>query len=123
MRVKVLNKLALQEAFEDEIEDQVINNYIRFMKDFFSQRELIPDKNYVEIRYEDLVKNPLKQLRNIYDILGLENYENAETYFKKYIESKRDYKTNVYNIDKKIIEKVKNQWDFTIKMWNYKPPT
>ena len=41
---------------------------------------------------------------------------------KKYLDSKKDYKTNVYKIDKKIIDKVKKHWSFTIKMWGYKPP-
>lgn len=122
MRTKVLDKLALQDAYEDEIEDQVINNYIRFMNSFFKQKSRIPNKNFVEISYEDLVAEPLKQVQIIYDKLDLTDFDKAKPYLEKYLESKKDYKTNVYSIDKKIIDKVKKNWGFTIDMWNYKPP-
>ena len=122
MRTKVLDKLALQNAYEDEIEDQVINNYIRFMNSFFKQKNLITKKNYVEISYEELVAEPLKQVKKIYDNLDLKDFEIAKPYLEKYLDSKKDYKTNVYSIDKKIIDKVKNKWSFTIDLWNYKPP-
>ena len=122
MRTKVLDKLALQDAYEDEIEDQVINNYIRFMNSFFKQKGRIPNKNFVEISYEDLVAEPLKQVQIIYGKLDLTDFDKAKPYLEKYLESKKDYKTNVYSIDKKIIDKVKKNWDFTIDLWNYKPP-
>ena len=122
MRTKVLDKLALQDAYEDEIEDQVINNYIRFMNSFFKQKGRIPNKNFVEISYENLVAEPLKQVQIIYDKLDLTDFDKAKPYLEKYLESKKDYKTNVYSIDKKIIDKVKINWGFTIDMWNYKPP-
>lgn len=122
MRTKVLDKLALQNAYEDEIEDQVINNYIRLMKSFFKQKNMIPIKNFVEISYEDLVANPLRQVQFIYDKLGLDDFEKAKPYFEKYLDSKKNYKTNVYNIDKEIIDKVKDKWSFTIDKWNYEPP-
>jgi hypothetical protein len=41
---------------------------------------------------------------------------------KKYLDKKKDYKTNVYKIDKAIIQRVAEQWNFTIKKWNYSPP-
>jgi hypothetical protein len=122
MRTKVLDKLALQDAYEEDIENQVINNYIRFMNSFFKQKEKIPSNNYVEIKYEDLVAEPLKQVKMIYDKLGLPDFIKAKPYLEKYLESKKDYKTNVYSIDKNIIEKVKKNWNFTIDMWKYKPP-
>jgi hypothetical protein len=122
MRTKVLDKLALQDAYEDDIENQVINNYIRLMNSFFKQKDKIPNKNYIEIRYEDLVSEPLKQVKMIYEKLSLPGFIKAKPYLEKYLESKKDYKTNVYSIDKNIINKVKKNWNFTIEMWNYKPP-
>ena len=86
-------------------------------------KEIIPNENYFEISYEDLVAEPLKQVQKIYDKLGLPDFNKAKSFFEEYLESKKDYKTNVYSIDKNIIDKVKDNWDFTIKMWKYKPPS
>ena len=122
MRRKVLDKLALQNAYEEEIEEQVINNYKRLMKSLFEQKKKIPSHNLIEISYEDLVKDPLKQVKNIYEKLNINGFEKAKPEFEVYLNSKKDYKTNVYKIDKKIIDNVKKNWDFTIKLWDYKPP-
>ena len=122
MRTKVLDKLSLQNAYEEEIEDQVINNYKRLMKSLFEQKDHIPDGNLIEISYEDLVADPLNQVKEVYSKLDLKGFDKAKPELEKYLNSKKDYKTNVYSIDKKIIDNVKKHWDFTIKLWDYKPP-
>lgn len=122
MRNRVLNKLALQNASKEEIEKQVIENYKRLMKSYFKQKALIPKGNLIEIRYEDLVKDPITQVRQIYSKLQLLGFENALPGMLKYLEKQKDYKTNVYTIDKKIIQHVNSNWSFTIDRWRYTPP-
>ena len=122
MRNKVLDKLALQDGSKEEIENQVIENYKRLMNSYFEQKKLIPPKNLIEISYEDLVKDPIKQVKNIYSKLKLPGFNKGLPGMMKYLDSKKDYKTNVYKVDKKIIDHVKKNWDFTIKLWDYKPP-
>lgn len=122
MRNNVLDKLALQDASKEEIEKQVIENYKRLMKSYFEQEKLIPKGKIVEVRYEDLVSDPIAHVRNIYSKLNLPGFNDALPEMKKYLERQKDYKTNVYTIDKKIIERVKNNWNFTIERWDYKPP-
>jgi hypothetical protein len=122
MRNNVLDKLALQEGNKEEIEKQVIKNYKRLMKSYFEQVKLIPKDRLVDIRYEDLVKNPMKEVKKIYTKLKIPGLEKAIPGMKKYLDSKKDYKVNVYKIDKKILQRVKDNWSFTLDLWNYKPP-
>jgi len=122
MRNKVLDKLALQDGDSKIIEKQVIQNYKRLMKEYFKQRELIPEKNLIEIQYEELVKHPLKLVHDIYDTLELPHLDEALPGMKDYLEAKKNYKTNVYKIDDRIIQKVKKHWGFTIDLWGYSPP-
>jgi hypothetical protein len=122
MRNRVLDKLALQNASKEEIEKQVINNYIRVMKSFFKQKKLIPEDKFVEVKYEDLVSNPMKQVKKIYKKLNLSGLKNAKPEMLKYLEKQKDYKTNVYTIDKKIIKHIYDKWKFTIDLWNYRSP-
>jgi hypothetical protein len=122
MRNNVLEKLALQDGNKKELEKQSIENYKRLMNAYFEQKKLILSNNFVEISYEDLVKDPLKQVRKIYTKLKLPGINKALPDMKKYLESKKDYKVNVYKIDEKIINRVSEEWKFTIKRWGYKPP-
>ena len=77
MRNNVLDKLALQNASKEKIEKEVIENYKRLMKSFFEQKSLIPKDNLIEIRYEDLVKDPIKNVREIYSKLRIPDFEEA----------------------------------------------
>ena len=122
MRSRVLDKLALQNASKEEIEKQIIENYKRLMKSYFEQEKKIPKNKLVDIRYEDLVSDPIKQVKMIYSKLKLPGFNDALPEMQKYLERQKDYKTNVYAIDEKILQRVKNNWNFTIDRWGYKPP-
>ena len=122
MRNNVLDKLGLQNASKEEIQREVIENYKRLMKSFFEQKSLIPKNNLIEIRYEELVKDPISNVKQIYSKLRLPGFETALPEMSKYLEKQKHYKTNVYNIDKEIIEHIYNNWSFTIDLWKYTPP-
>ncbi len=122
MRNRVLNKLALQNGSEDEIEKQVVNNYIRVMNSFFEQKKHIPKDKFVEVKYEDLVSDPIKQVNKIYIKLNMPGLKNALPEILKYLERQKDYKTNVYSINEKIIKHIYDNWKFTINRWGYSPP-
>jgi hypothetical protein len=122
MRHNVLDKLALQNASEDEIEQQVLQNYIRLMNSYFEQKETIKKGNFVEIKYEDLIADPVKQVKQIYSTLKLPGFKDALPEMQKYLEKQSEYKTNVYAIDDEIVNHVKENWKFTIDRWRYTPP-
>jgi hypothetical protein len=122
MRMRVLDKLALQTGSEEEIETQVIQNYIRLMNSFFEQKEHIQNDRVVEIKYEDLISDPMEQVRHIYTVLKLPGFEGAKPEMMKYLQQHSEYKTNVYTIDEKIIQHVNENWKFTIDHWGYTPP-
>ena len=122
MRTRVLDKLALQKSSPEELDTQIINNYNRVMKTFFEQKDLIPKNQLVEIRYEDLVAEPEKQVKKIYSTLNLPGLDNALPEMHKYLIKQENYKVNVYQIDEKIIQHVQKNWEFTISKWGYKPP-
>ncbi|MCX6662604.1 MAG: sulfotransferase [Euryarchaeota archaeon] len=122
MRMKVLDKLALQDASQEEIEKQVVSNYIRLMNSFFEQKELIPKDRFVEVKYEDLIADPMKHIHQIYETLKIPGFETATPHMMKYLERQSEYKTNVYSIDERIVQHVEKNWKFTIDRWRYTPP-
>jgi hypothetical protein len=122
LRKRVLGPFALQRSNPDELEQNIIDNYISLMDSYFKQKELIAPNGLVEIRYEDLVERPLEQIKYIYSKLDLKGFDKAEPMIKKHIESQAGYKTNVYKFYKEIIDIVDKNWGFYVKKWGYKPP-
>jgi hypothetical protein len=122
MRNRVLDKLALQNANQEEIKQQVTENYKRLMKSYFEQKKHIPKENLVDVKYENLVANPIKEVKKIYTQLDLPDLQSALPEMQRYLEKQKDYKTNVYRIDEQIMKHVKNNWKFTIDLWKYDRP-
>jgi omega-hydroxy-beta-dihydromenaquinone-9 sulfotransferase len=122
MRRNVLDILALQHHSEEDIEQQVIANYVRLMNSYFEQKENIPKDKLIEIRYEDLIADPMKHVKKIYTTLKLPGFETAKPEIEKHLAQQAEYKTNKYSIDKKIIQQVNESWMFTVDRWKYSPP-
>jgi len=122
MRHNVLKQLALQDTREEDLEGHVINNYRRLMDRYFKDKEQIPKEQLIELRYEDLIADPVGQVKMIYEKLQLPGFEDALPEMNKYLQRQAKYKTNVYAIDKKIIEYVYKNWKQEIDRWGYTPP-
>jgi len=118
MRQNVLDVLALQRASEADLEEQVIENYVRLLKGYLEQKTLIPAGNLVEVKYEDLVADPLAQVHRIYSALGL-SIDQALSGIQAYLTKQAKYKTNVYSIDKAVVKKVNQAWGFAFDEWQY----
>ncbi len=122
LRNRLLGPFALQDTTAEDVEQQVIDNYIQLMNSFFEQRDLIPEERLVEIRYEDLIANPLEQIEQIYSKLGLSDFYKSKSAIQRHIDDQINYKTNVYKFDKELTDLVEKNWGFTIKRWGYEPP-
>ena len=112
----------LQEITKQEINDNIIRIYKEMMTNYFKEKHLIPAKNLVEIKFEDLEVQPIDQLKKIYTDLDLNGFENAKTRFEKYLKTIKNYKKNIYKFTRQIIERVKRYWSFTINKWDYDIP-
>lgn len=79
----------------------------------------LPTDSFVEIRFEDLEKEPLTQIEKIYDQLQLPDLKISMPRFEKYISSLQGYKKNNYPPEPKAIELVESHWLPFIQRWNY----
>ncbi|MFW6122397.1 MAG: sulfotransferase family protein [Petrotogales bacterium] len=123
MRMRVLGRFALQQTTVEEVERSVLNDYVHLMNSYFEQKEQIPRGHLTEIRYEDLVADPMGQIRQIYANLGLPGLEAAEPAMRRYLDRQAGYTTNPYTIDEAVIRRVDKYWGFAVERWGYKPPS
>jgi hypothetical protein len=115
----VFPRAQLHEIGPAEVEAHLLRSYPQLMQRLLADRELIPDGNLVEVKYEDLEEAPLDQLRRIYETLGLPGYAEAEPAFQAYLHSIAGYKKNPYKIDDGVVAKVNRHWDFAFEALGY----
>jgi hypothetical protein len=104
---------------EDTFEKAMAEMYNKMYDKYFNDKKLIPKENLVEIKYENLVKDPYNVVKKIYQDLNIPTFKNCETNLKKYIQTQHNIKTYKYSIDKKTHEKIYNYLNKTIDKWGY----
>jgi len=77
---------------QEEIRRRVIDEYVRTEEKFLAEASQLPPNSVAQVRFEDLIADPLGQLRRCYDQLGLEWTDSAERGFRRYLASVKDYK-------------------------------
>ena len=115
----IMPLFSLQDYDMDKIEENVFYFYRAMYEKFFREKHMIKEENYVEIRYEDFVREPLKTLEHIYKSIGLPDFEKSEGRFRRYIASQKDYMPNKHTMDKELKDRIYSHWHDTIDRWGY----
>ena len=115
----VLPRSQLQRIGPEEVRENVLSFYERLMKRYLADRHLIPAGNLVEVRFEDMERAPLEELRRIYGELGLPGFAVAEPAFRAYLRAVSGYRKNTYRLDPAAIAAVNRRWGFALERWGY----
>lgn len=110
--------MQLQKSYPD-LDEFVFSNYERIYGKYYKDIPLIPKENFVEIRYEDLKKNPLQTMAKIYDKLDLGEFENAVPNMQKHLNKNKDFKVSSYNITPQEKSKIYSRWKEIIDKMGY----
>lgn len=118
----LLVSTSLEEYKDEFIVSTVIKNYKNLMRDYFETKKLIPEGHLYEIKFEDFDQNNLVYLKDMYEKLGMNSWDTAMPYFKKYIETQKSYKKNTYKITRAELDLLMKEWGFAMKKLNYSIP-
>lgn len=73
---------------------------------FFKERELLRPEQFHELRYEELIENPLEVLQRAYDTLSLGSFDSAREKVQEYLDSTRDFKGNNHELPAKTEQEI-----------------
>jgi hypothetical protein len=117
--MSVVPAIQLQKHDEDITRNLIAQVYSEMVHYYEDNKHLIPSGNLVELRYEDLVNQPLDTVRRIYQQFGIHSLEKDLPEMKKYLEKSRELKRNHYGISAQMISLVNEHLMDIIKQWNY----
>ncbi len=109
----------LQTPTCEGLDEHVFNTFTRMYEAFDRDRELLGPGQFCEIRYEDLIADPVEQMRSIYDRLELGDFEAVRPEIDKYVAGQKDYKTNRYQITPELRDEVTRRWGKYLKDYGY----
>lgn len=92
------------------LSDFVFSTFNRLYRDFEKSRQLIPVGRYCEVRYEDLVEDPIAVMGSIYRDLDIDDFQSVVPQMEEHVAALRDYRTNQYELDEKTRRSIDDNW-------------
>jgi omega-hydroxy-beta-dihydromenaquinone-9 sulfotransferase len=109
----------LQQPCGEGLDGRVFRDLNRMYRAFWEQKELIPPENLCEIRYEDLVREPVAEMERVYEQLRLGSFEQLRSKIEQYFERHQGYRTNSFPLDRETIAEITHQWRDFIQEYGY----
>lgn len=97
----------------------ILRIYNYTYRKFFSDYEMIPKKNFIEVSFEDVEKNPMREIKKIYQYMDLDWTPEYEKKLSEYIDSIANYEKNVYTITSEDREMIYTSCKDIIDKWGY----
>ena len=104
------------------LEEHVFETFNRMYEVFERQRRLIPPARLCEVRYEDLVADPIGQMRAVYQQLELGEFDRVLPAIQQYFADKADYQTNRFQLAPEQCVEIGRRWRSFIERYSYAAP-
>lgn len=101
------------------LDEHVFTTFTRMYQRLQETRGLVPPGRFHELRYEDLVADPIGEMRKLYERLGLGEFEAVLPRLKAYLEANADYKTNRYPMTPELRQEIGRRWGDVIRRYGY----
>ena len=87
---------------------------------FFEERSLIPPGHFHEVCFEELEKDPMGQMEQLYEKVGLDGFAASRPQLRKYVDSLAGYKKNTFrDPPPQEREAVAKAWRRSFEEWGY----
>ncbi len=111
----------LQLRHDRNREQYVFGAFERMYSGFEKNRHLVPENHLIDIRYEDLVADPVGQLQRVYEQFELSGFDDYRTRLDAYLEGQKDYKTNQHQLDPKLRQRINEVFADYMDRYGYEP--
>ncbi len=110
----------LQRPDLSTLDDRIIERYNTLHDAFFEERSLIPEDRFHEIRFDDLERDPMGQMKQTYEKLGLPGFDGFAPKLQRYVATLSDYRKNEFpRLDAVARQKVSRAWHRSFEAWGY----
>ncbi|MCA9167314.1 MAG: sulfotransferase [Planctomycetales bacterium] len=108
---KVLDEAqGLQLPRHERLEEYVFTAFERMYAAFELQRCRLRSEQIYDVRYEDLVENPVETLRSAYETLQMGDFSAVEPALAEMTREKKKYQTNRYELPEEQRQQIRERW-------------
>jgi hypothetical protein len=102
------------------LEDYVFDTFLHLHARIEEGKRLVRPERFHELRYEDLVRDPVGEMRRLYDQLGLDGFDRLLPRLEQYLADNAGYQTNRYRpLDPVLRAEITRRWGPVIRRQGY----
>lgn len=101
------------------LEDDMANIYLEHLDVYERDRQLVPEGQLHEVRFEDLETDPVGELRKVYENLNIPGIDELEKNMQSYLRDQKSYKKNKYEMDAAQEKKIYERWQKAFQLFGY----
>jgi hypothetical protein len=109
----------LQVPRHKDLDEFVFAACQRMYRGYSRQRLEIPAASICEVRYEDLVAQPLRELHRVYESLNLGGFERVQPQAEQYLRGRGEYHASEYQLPVGADDAIRRRWAFYFEMFGY----
>ena len=88
------------------LDDYILDMFARLTEDYEEDRHLIPESHLVELRYEDIVKDPVATMRGLYRRLDIPGFDQAEMPMREFLGGRKEHRVSRYELPEELKRKI-----------------
>jgi hypothetical protein len=104
------------------LEEHVFTTFQRMYEKLEEGRRLVEPERFHELRYEDLVRDPIGEVRKLYEQLRLGKFEKVQPKQEAFWSANAEYQTNRYRLTPQQKAEVTRRWGDVIRRYGYTEP-
>jgi hypothetical protein len=102
------------------LEEYVFNTFTQLYGTLEKTRTLVAPSRFCELKYEDLARDPIREMRKIYEDLELGGFSELLPRLRQYLADNHDYQTNRYaELTPEKEAEVTRRWGHVIRRYGY----
>jgi LPS sulfotransferase NodH len=109
----------LQNPRFEGLEEYVFENFLRLYDRLEAGRRQVDPARFFDLKYEDLVRDPIGQMAALYDHLGLGGFDLVRPRLERSLAENARYETNRYDLDPDRLREIERRWDAVIRRYGY----
>jgi hypothetical protein len=101
------------------LREHILSTFETMFESFEHHKKQIPPGRLYEIRFEDLLHDPISHMKKIYEALDLGDFEPARGPMEAYLASVRDYEGNQFMLTVEEEETISKRWASVFERYGY----
>lgn len=101
------------------LEEYVLDTFDCMYRAFERDRQALGARQLYELKYEDLIRDPVAEVEKIYLRLGLEGFEKLQPKLVEFMAKSKGYRTNTHDLPADLRQRIAERWRGYIERYGY----